>query len=96
MTSNGTRRQRKAKTGSVTIRSSNNRLQLVFTHAGKRHFVSLGISNTPLNMKTAQETAFDVQRDIQYGEFDPTYRKYKIHSPASATDPLGKARAIAS
>ena len=42
MTSNGTRRQRKAKTGSVTIRSSNNRLQLVFTHAGKCHFVSLG------------------------------------------------------
>ena len=42
-------------------------------------------------MKTAQETAFDVQRDIQYGEFDPTYRKYKIHSTASATDLLGKA-----
>ena len=42
-------------------------------------------------MKTAQETAFEVQRDIQYGEFDPTYRKYKIHSTASATDLLGKA-----
>ena len=91
MKSIGTRRQRKAKTGSVIIRSSNNRLQLVFTHAGKRHFLSLGLSNTPLNMKTAQEIAFDVQRDIQYGEFDPPYRKYKIHSPASATDPLGKA-----
>jgi len=89
MKSNGTRRHRKAKTGSVTIRSSNNRPQLVFTHAGKRHFVSLGLSNTPLNMKTAQETAFEVQRDIQYGEFDPTYRKYKIHPTASATMCIG-------
>ncbi len=90
MKTNGTRRRRKAKTGSVTIRSSNNRLQLVFTHLGKRHFVSLGLPNTPLNMKTAQDIAFEVQRDIQYGEFDPTYRKYKIHSPTTA-DPLSKA-----
>ena len=47
MKSNGTRRQRKAKTGSVIIRSSNNRLQLVFTHAGKRHFLSLGYPTPP-------------------------------------------------
>ena len=72
-----TRRHRKAKSGSVTIRSSNNRLQLVFTHGEKRHFVSLGLSNTPLNRKTAQDKAFEVQRDIEYGEFAPVMGKVK-------------------
>jgi hypothetical protein len=28
-------------------------LQLVFTHEGKRHFVSLGLSNTPINQVLA-------------------------------------------
>ncbi len=77
MTSTTTRRHRKAKSGSVTIRSSNNRLQLVFTHGEKRHFVSLGLSNTPLNRKTAQDKAFEVQRDIEYGEFAPVMGKVK-------------------
>lgn len=77
MTTKVSRSRRKAKTGSVKVRSSNNRLQLVFTHAGKRHFVSLGLSNTPLNLKQAQDIAFELQRDLEYGEFDPTYQKYK-------------------
>jgi integrase len=90
MTSTTTRRHRKAKSGSVTIRSSNNRLQLVFTHGEKRHFVSLGLSNTPLNRKTAQDKAFEVQRDIEYGEFDPTYQKYRIQNSESISESLGK------
>ena len=90
MTSTATRRHRKAKSGSVTIRNSNNRLQLVFTHGGKRHFVSLGLSNTPLNRKMAQDKAFEVQRDIEYGEFDPTYQKYRIQDRESISESLGK------
>lgn len=85
MTAKVSRSRRKAKTGSVKVRSSNNRLQLVFTHAGKRHFVSLGLSDTPLNMKQAQDLAFEVQRDLEYGEFDPTYQKYKPIAEVSAS-----------
>lgn len=88
MKPNGSRGKRKAKTGSVKVRSSNNRLQLVFTHAGKRHFVSLGLSNTPLNMKLAQDKAFEVQRDLEYGEFDATYQKYKTQQTRPKNDDL--------
>jgi hypothetical protein len=28
-------------------------------------------------MRKAQEIAFEVQRDIEYGEFDATYQKYQ-------------------
>ncbi|MGJ3252529.1 MAG: Arm DNA-binding domain-containing protein [Elainellaceae cyanobacterium] len=90
MYSKGTRSRRKAKTGSVQVRNSNNRLQLVFTHGGKRHFVSLGLSDTPLNQKLAQETAFQVQRDIEYGEFDPSYAKYTVRSALTTVDPVVK------
>jgi Arm DNA-binding domain len=72
------RSHRQAKTGKVGIRNSNERLRLVFTHEGKRHFVSLGLSNTPVNQVLAQEKAFQIQRDIEYSEFDPTYKKYKV------------------
>jgi integrase len=91
MTAKVSRSRRKAKTGSVKVRNSNNRLQLVFTHAGKRHFVSLGLSDTPLNMKQAQDIAFEVQRDLEYGEFDPTYQKYK--PAAEVTESSGEAEA---
>ena len=63
--------QRKSKAGSVQIKLSNNRLQLVFSFGGKRHYLSLGLTDTPYNRKQAQDKAFEIERDIQYGEFDP-------------------------
>jgi hypothetical protein len=86
--SSSTRTRRKAKTGSVQLRSSNGRLQLVFTLAPKRHFLSLGLADTPLNRKLAQDKAFEVQRDLEYGEFDPSYRKYQS---CTLQDSLGHA-----
>lgn len=83
--------RRKAKVGTVTVRNSNNRLQLVFTHLGKRHFVSLGLAHSPLNMRKAQEIAFEVQRDIEYGEFDATYQKYRsLSNPTPDAAPSGR------
>ena len=64
----------------VQVKISHEHLQLVFTHEGKRHYVSLGLSNTPLNRKLAQDKAFQTQRDIEYGKFDPTYEKYTVQS----------------
>jgi len=36
--------QRKASKGSVQIKNSNDRLQLVFSHAGKRYYLLVGNS----------------------------------------------------
>jgi integrase len=78
---------RKATAGSIKVKDSNNRLQLVFTHGGKRHYISLGLTNTPINRKLAQEQAFQIQRDIEYGEFDPTYERYRVQSALTTVSP---------
>lgn len=78
--------RRKSKTGSVLVRECRGYLRIVFTYGGKRHFLSTGFPNTPLNRNLAQETAFQIQRDIEYGEFDPTYQKYKPHSALTTVD----------
>lgn len=53
----------------------------------ERHYVSLGITNTPINRKLAQEQAFQIQRDIEYGEFDPTYERYRVQSALTTVSP---------
>ena len=58
------KKRRKTKPGTVNVRSSNNRLQLVFTFEGKRHFVSTGLGDTPFNRKQAQDKALELERDI--------------------------------
>jgi integrase len=40
-------RQRKSSKGSVQIKSSHDRLQLVFSYAGKRRYLSMGIQVGP-------------------------------------------------
>jgi hypothetical protein len=83
------RSRKKAKNGSVQIRSSNNRLQLVFTFGGKRYFVSTGLGDTPYNRKQTQDKALEVERDIAYGEFDPNnLDKYKVSNVLTTTDPV--------
>ncbi|MBD1843774.1 DUF3596 domain-containing protein [Cyanobacteria bacterium FACHB-63] len=78
----------RSKVGSVQIKISNNRLQLVFRHGGKRHYISTGFADTPLNRKLVQEKAFQIQRDIEYGEFDPSYERYKLQSALTTVDPV--------
>jgi integrase len=78
--------RRKAKAGSVQVSDRRGYLRIIFTHGGKRHFIATGFPNTPLNRKLAQETAFQIQRDIEYGEFDPTYQKYKPQSALTTVD----------
>ncbi len=38
----------RAKVGTVQIKVSNNRLQLVFRYGGKRYYVSTGLRDTPI------------------------------------------------
>ncbi len=73
--------QRKASKGSVQIKVSNGRLQLVFTYAGRRHYLSLGFSDTLQTRKLAEMKAREIELDIISGNFAQTLAKYK---PASA------------
>ena len=79
--------RKKAKAGSVQVRSSNHRLQLVFSFGGKRYFVSTGLGDTPFNRKQAQDKALEVERDIAYGEFNPDHlEKYKVQAALTTAE----------
>lgn len=83
------RQHKKSKSGSVQIKVSNNRLQLVFSFGGKRHYLSLGLTHTPYNERLAQEKAFEIQRDMDYGQFDPSnLDKYKVGVSLTTADPV--------
>ncbi len=63
--------------GSVKIKNSNGRLQLVFSHAGKRHYLSLHLPDKPVTRKAAKAKAQLIESDIAFDRFDPTLEKYK-------------------
>jgi plasmid stabilization system protein ParE len=79
--------QRKASKGSVQIKISNDRLQLVFSYGGKRHYLSTGFSDTPTNRKLAEMKARQIELDILSGYFDETLVKYKPQSALSTVTP---------
>ncbi|MBW4466280.1 MAG: site-specific integrase [Pegethrix bostrychoides GSE-TBD4-15B] len=79
---------RKASKGSVQIKSSNNRLQLVFNYAGKRQYLSTGFADTSANRKLAEMKARQIELDILSGNFDSTLTKYKPQSVLSTITPV--------
>ena len=82
------RRRGKASKGSVQIKSSNNRLQLVFSFGGKRRYMSTGFSDTPINRKSAEMKARQIELDIASGNFDSTLAKYKPDAVLSTVNPI--------
>lgn len=78
----------KASKGSVQIKSSNNRLQLVFSFGGKRHYLSTGYPDTPQHRKLAKMKASEIEKDILYERFDPTLEKYKPKSTLTTITPV--------
>ncbi|NJK38614.1 MAG: DUF3596 domain-containing protein [Oscillatoriales cyanobacterium RM2_1_1] len=78
---------RKASKGSVQIKTSNGRLQLVFSYQGKRRYISLGFDDTVQNRKLAELKARQIELDILSGNFDSTLLKYRIQSADSAKPP---------
>lgn len=78
----------KASKGSVQIKSSNDRLQLVFNFGGKRHYLSTGYPDNPQYRKLAQMRASEIEKDILYERFDPTLEKYKPKSALSTVTPI--------
>jgi integrase len=75
--------QRKAFKGSVQIKSSNDRLQLVFSYGGKRRYLSLGMRDTTLNRRVAEMTASQIELDMLSGNFDDSLDKYRREPLAS-------------
>lgn len=78
----------KASKGSVQIKLSNNRIQLVFSFGSKRHYLSTGYPDTPQYRKLAKMKASEIERDILYERFDSTLEKYKPKSALSTVTPI--------
>jgi integrase len=78
---------RRASKGSVQIKNSNERLQLVFSYAGKRHYLSLGLEDNKVNRKFAERKARDIELDIISGNFDQSLTKYKPQVALSTVTP---------
>ena len=72
--------RRKASKGTVQIKTSNDRLQLVFSFGGKRHYLSTGFPDTKANRKLAEVKARQIELDILCNNFDVTLSKYKPQS----------------
>jgi integrase len=77
----------KACKGAVQIIVSNGRLQLRFRFGGKRHYLSLGYSDTPVYRKLAEAKARQIELDILSGNFDQTLTKYKPQTALSTVTP---------
>lgn len=78
----------KAPKGTVQVKSSNNRLQLVFSYGGKRHYLSLGLVDTKENRKAANAKRKLIEADIAYDRFDITLAKYKPQTVLSTQEVL--------
>jgi hypothetical protein len=78
----------KATKGSVRLKISNNRIQLVFTVVGKRHYLSTGLADTPANRKVAARKAALIEDDIFKEKFDSTLQKYKPQSVPTTVTPI--------
>jgi integrase len=66
----------KASKGSVSISSTKGRLQLVFRYGGKRHFVTVGLSDTPQNRKFTEGKARQLELDMLAGKVDESWQSY--------------------
>ncbi|WP_416350961.1 tyrosine-type recombinase/integrase [Rivularia sp. UHCC 0363] len=77
----------KASKGTVQIKTSNERLQLVFSFGGKRHYLSTGFTDTKANRKLAEMKAKQIELDILCNNFDITLVRYKPESQQAIFTP---------
>ncbi len=72
--------QPKASKGSVGVESFQGRLRLRLPrqlYGGKQKYLTLGIDDTLENQKEAEAKAWQIEKDILAGYFDPTLAKYR-------------------
>jgi len=77
----------KAPKGSVQVITSHERLQLRFRFAGERHYISVGLPDSPEGRKLAEMKAREIELDMISGNFDQTLAKYKSQSSLKVASP---------
>jgi integrase len=61
----------------VRVESIRENLRLRWSHQGKRHYLSLGLYDSPVARKVAEGKATIIEADLMTGNFDPTLKKYR-------------------
>ncbi|KAM3110114.1 Arm DNA-binding domain-containing protein [Phormidesmis sp. 146-33] len=82
--------KKRAPKGTVQVVISNGRLQLRFSHAGRRYSLSVYLPDSRTNRKVAEQKARQIELDIVSGHFDSTLEKYKpqhLHAGAAIAAP---------
>lgn len=83
-----TTRKAKSVKGSVQVKASNGRLQLVFTYAGQRFYFSPGYPDTAKYRRVAERKAALIEDDIAKDRFDPTLDRYRpVSRPSQQAAP---------
>ncbi|MEO1391082.1 MAG: DUF3596 domain-containing protein [Cyanobacteria bacterium J06634_6] len=77
-------KRRLAPRGSVCTKVSNGSLQLVFSHGGKRRYLSLRLPDSAINRKVAEAKAKLIESDILFDRLDPSLNKYRPQSVVAA------------
>ena len=77
----------KARKGLASVSVANGYLRLRIRIGNDRQVMSLGLPDTPIKRKHAEEKAHRINLDIVSGNFDPTLAKYKPQSVLSITEP---------
>ena len=72
-----TGRQKKKPKGTVKVESDKGWLRLRFTYGGKRRAFALGLPDTNINRKFAEQKARQIELDIISSNFDSSLQKYK-------------------
>jgi len=80
-------KERQSK-GTVAIIISNDRLQLRFNYGGKRHYLTLGLSDTQVNRRVAEAKAKLIESDIIYERVDLTLKKYRPEMASKIDAPV--------
>lgn len=74
---------KKSSKGSVVVFNSHDRLQLRFRFGGKRHYISLGLSDTHINRRFAELKAAEIEQDILKERFDTSAKMIDKHYGAT-------------
>ncbi len=69
--------QKKASKGTVTVEEFRGRLRLRWRYLTKQYTLAIGLPNSPINQKAAQQKANRIELDLASDNFDPTLKKYK-------------------
>jgi integrase len=69
----------KSPHGTVSVQQYKERLRLIWTCPveHKRRYLYLGLPDSAINRRAAQQKALFIQNDMGSGNYDPTLKKYK-------------------